>query len=80
LQNHWAIDLDIKGFFDNIDHGLLVEGSKTLLQRKWVLMYVERWLKADIMQATAKTEQTEWHASRRSNQSFVGESVPACSV
>jgi group II intron reverse transcriptase/maturase len=27
LQNHWAIDLDIKGFFDNIDHELLLNST-----------------------------------------------------
>ena len=28
LQNHWAIDLDIKGFFDNIDHNLMLTAVK----------------------------------------------------
>lgn len=50
LQNHWAIDLDIKGFFDNIDHELLLKAVKHYCNEPWILMYVERWLKADIMQ------------------------------
>jgi RNA-directed DNA polymerase len=49
LQNHWAIDLDIKGFFDNIDHNLMLTAVKHYCNENWVLMYVERWLKADIM-------------------------------
>lgn len=49
LQNHWAIDLDIKGFFDNIDHGLLLKAVKHYCSDSWVLLYVARWLKADIM-------------------------------
>jgi group II intron reverse transcriptase/maturase len=49
--NHdFAIDLDIKGFFDNIDHELLMKAVKHYCQEKWVLMYVERWLKAGVMQ------------------------------
>ena len=49
--NHdFAIDLDIKGFFDNIDHELLMKAVNHYCQEKWVLMYVERWLKAGIMQ------------------------------
>lgn len=51
LQNHWAIDLDIKGFFDNIDHDLLLTAVKHYCNEPWVLMYVERWLKAGVMQA-----------------------------
>lgn len=49
--NHdFVIDLDIKGFFDNIDHELLMKALKHFCQDKWVLMYVERWLKAGVVQ------------------------------
>lgn len=49
--NHdFAIDLDIKGFFDNIDHELLMKALKHYCSDKWVLMYVERWLKAGVVQ------------------------------
>jgi len=45
----WVIDLDIKGFFDNIDRDLLMETVKEHTDEKWVLMYIERWLKAPIV-------------------------------
>jgi len=45
----WAVDLDIKGFFDNIDRDLLMEIVKEHTHEKWVLMYVERWLRASII-------------------------------
>jgi RNA-directed DNA polymerase len=49
--NHdFAIDLDIKGFFDNIDHELLMKAVQHYCQDKWVLMYIERWLKAGVVQ------------------------------
>ena len=41
--------MDIKGFFDNIDHGLLLKGLRYYTKEKWVLMYVERWLKVGVM-------------------------------
>jgi len=44
----FAIDLDIKGFFDNIDHELLLKAVRHYCPDKWVIMYVERWLKAGI--------------------------------
>ena len=49
--NHdFAIDLDIKGFFDNIDHELMLKAVSHYCREKWVLMYVERWLKAGVVQ------------------------------
>lgn len=48
-QYAWAIDLDIKGFFDNIDRDLLMEAVKEHTDERWVLMYIERWLKAPIV-------------------------------
>lgn len=49
-QNAWVIDVDIKGFFDNIDHEVVMELLKKHTQEKWVLMYMDRWLKASVMQ------------------------------
>jgi RNA-directed DNA polymerase len=43
---NWVIDLDIKGFFDNIDHGLMLHAVRKHTDSKWVLLYIERWLKA----------------------------------
>jgi len=42
----WVIDLDIKGFFDNIDHDLLMRAVKKHAKEKWVVLYIERWLQA----------------------------------
>lgn len=44
----WVIDLDIKGFFDNIDHRLMMKAVRKHTDCKWILLYVERWLKAPI--------------------------------
>jgi len=42
----WVIDLDIKGFFDNLDHQLVMESVKKYTDILWILLYIERWLKA----------------------------------
>lgn len=42
----WLIEFDIKGLFDNIDHELLMRAVKMHTDCKWVLLYIERWLKA----------------------------------
>jgi RNA-directed DNA polymerase len=42
----WVCDLDIKGFFDNLDHDLMMRAVRKHAKEKWVELYVERWLKA----------------------------------
>lgn len=44
----WVIDLDIKGFFDNLDHARMMQLLQLHTHEKWVLLYVERWLKAGV--------------------------------
>ena len=48
MKYDWVIDLDIKGFFDNIDHELLMKAVRHHTQEKHILLYVERFLKADV--------------------------------
>ena len=42
----WVLEFDIKGLFDNIDHELLMKAVRKHCDTKWILLYVERWLKA----------------------------------
>jgi len=51
MKYSWVIDLDIKGFFDNIDHELLMKAVSYYTQEKHILMYVERWLNAPVQLA-----------------------------
>lgn len=49
--NHdFVIDLDIKSFFDTIDHALLMKAVEFYCKDKWISLYVERWLKSGIAQ------------------------------
>jgi RNA-directed DNA polymerase len=45
---HWTIDLDIKGFFDNLDHELVMKAVKFHTKEKWIHLLIERWLKAPL--------------------------------
>ena len=42
----WVVEFDIKGLFDNIDHELLLRAVRKHCAVPWVLLYIERWLKA----------------------------------
>jgi RNA-directed DNA polymerase len=44
----WALDLDIQGFFDNIDHELMMRAVRKHTDCPWVLLYIERWLRAPV--------------------------------
>ena len=46
----WVIDMDIKGFFDTIDHGLMIRILRHYTDRKHIITYVKRWLKAPIQE------------------------------
>ncbi|MFZ6009805.1 MAG: reverse transcriptase domain-containing protein, partial [Bacteroidota bacterium] len=50
FTHSWSIDLDIQSFFDTIDHGLLMKAVGHYCEDKWVLMYVQRCLKAGVVQ------------------------------
>lgn len=56
-RNDWVIDLDIKGFFDNIDHALLMKAVRRHTDKKWILLYIERWLKAPAIHYNGTVEQ-----------------------
>jgi len=42
---NWVLEFDIKGLFDNIDHELLMRAVRKHTDSKWILLYIERWLK-----------------------------------
>jgi RNA-directed DNA polymerase len=56
----WVIDMDIKGFFDNIDHELMMEAVKKHTKEPWILLYVQRWLLAPMQEVDGSiTERTK---------------------
>lgn len=47
----WVIDLDIRSFFDNLPHDLLMKAVKKHTGCKWMLLYIERWLVAPLQKS-----------------------------
>lgn len=45
---NWVVDVDIKGYFDNIPHDMLMKALERHCQTRWMLLYIERWLKAPL--------------------------------
>ena len=47
----WVLDLDVRAFFDSVPHDLLLKAVAHHTDERWVLLYIERWLKAPMQMA-----------------------------
>lgn len=55
----WVIDLDIKGFFDNIEHGKLLLALEKHVTESWCMMYIKRWLTAPVHKKSGELVQKQ---------------------
>ena len=53
---NYALEADIKGFFDNVDHDWLMKFLEHDIQDKNFLRYIKRFLIAGIMEGTERTD------------------------
>ncbi len=51
----WVLEFDIKGLFDNIDHSLLMRAVRKHTECKFTILYIERWLTADMVMPNGDT-------------------------
>jgi RNA-directed DNA polymerase len=47
-RNDWVLDLDIRKFFDSVPWDLTLKAVAHHTDQRWILLYVERWLKAPL--------------------------------
>jgi RNA-directed DNA polymerase len=55
----WVIDMDIKSFFDEVDHDLLMKALERHVPEKWVKLYIRRWLESPAQQKDGTLIQKE---------------------
>ncbi|SDI20991.1 reverse transcriptase domain-containing protein, partial [Nitrosomonas sp. Nm132] len=53
-QYNWLLEFDIKGLFDHIDHELLMKAVRKHTNNRWIILYIERWLKAPMQMSDGK--------------------------
>ncbi|MFC5204138.1 reverse transcriptase domain-containing protein [Streptomyces kaempferi] len=60
-RNDWVVDLDIRAFFDNVDHELMLKAVERHVDAdgKWVLLYVQRWLVAPLAKADGSVQERD---------------------
>lgn len=54
MEMDWAIDLDIKSFFDEIDHDLMLKALGHFTKERHIHLYVKRWLEASVQKKDGK--------------------------
>ena len=65
-KKDWVVDLDIRAFFDSVPWDLMLRAVARHTDQKWVLMYVERWLKAPMRKADGTlVHADQGHAARQ---------------
>ena len=55
----WVLDMDIKGFFDSIDHELLMKAVHRHVKESWHILYIQRWLTAPVEYRDGRKESRE---------------------
>jgi group II intron reverse transcriptase/maturase len=55
FKRDWVVDLDVKAFFDSVSWELMLKAVACHTDQKWVLLYVERWLKAPMLMPDGTT-------------------------
>lgn len=55
-KNRWVVDVDIKGFFDNINHELVMKAVRFHTNNPWVILYIERWLRCAVQKIDGELE------------------------
>ncbi len=80
-KSDWVIDLDLRSFFDTVDHDLMLKAVAAHTDERWVLLYVERWLKAPLDEGDGHLNERDRGTPQGSAISpAAGQPVPALRV
>lgn len=58
-RHNWVLNLDLQAFFDTMPHDLLLRAVRKHTDCRWVLLYIERWLKAPVQLGDGTLEPRE---------------------
>jgi group II intron reverse transcriptase/maturase len=56
---NWVLDVDIRGFFDSIDHGWLVKFIEHRIADRRVVRLIQKWLNAGVLEDGKRTRMEE---------------------
>ncbi|WP_343577843.1 group II intron reverse transcriptase/maturase, partial [Mycobacterium sp.] len=58
-KQDWILDLDVRAFFDSVPHDLMLKAVAHHTDERWVMLYIERWLKAPMQMPDGTLVQRE---------------------
>jgi RNA-directed DNA polymerase len=58
-KKDWVLDLDVQKFFDSVDHALMVKAVEANTDKRWVVLYVKRWLVAPLQLSDGTLQQRD---------------------
>jgi len=58
-EKDWLIDLDIRAFFDSVPWDLMAKAVAHHTDERWVLLYIDRWLRAPMQMADGTQRERE---------------------
>jgi group II intron reverse transcriptase/maturase len=59
FKHDWVLDLDIQGFFDNLDWELMMRAVRKHAKWSWVALYIQRWLAAPVVMPEGSVQQRQ---------------------
>ncbi|MEL7079573.1 MAG: group II intron reverse transcriptase/maturase, partial [Cyanobacteria bacterium J06582_2] len=58
-KQDWVLDMDIKSFFDEMSHELLLKGLERIVSENWIKQYIIRWLESAMLLENGELKQKE---------------------
>ena len=53
---NWVVDIDIRGFFDNLERDLVMKAVVFHTRERWVHLYIKRWLESPLQRPDGSLE------------------------
>ena len=64
-KQDWIVDFDIRAFFDSVPHDLMLKAVAHHTDERWVLLSIQRWLKAPMQMPDGTIVARERRGPRR---------------
>ena len=77
---NWVLDVDIRAFFDTIDHGWLIRFLEHRIADRRIVRLVQKWLNAGVLEEGQRTRVDGRHAARRQCVAVAGERLSSLRV
>ncbi|MDR3714187.1 MAG: group II intron reverse transcriptase/maturase [Puia sp.] len=52
----WVLDMDMKAFFDTLDHDLMMRAVEKHIPESWIRLYIRRWLACPVIVADGQCQ------------------------